>query len=69
MTQPIVLSRWVLSTGRVMPELPDRVASCALELIERALGSKALPFDERREAIERVASDMLRELRIKESGR
>lgn len=69
MTQPVVLSRWVLSTGRVMPELPDRVASDALELVERALGSKALPFEERREAVERVASDMLREFRLNESGR
>lgn len=60
--------RWVLASGRVMPRLPDSVASDALRLVEEELGSRALPYDERKEAIERVAHEMLREFKIKEAG-
>lgn len=62
-------TRWVLQSGRVMPELPEAAADAALELVEDLLGSRALPAEERREVVERVSLEMMREFKIKEAGR
>jgi hypothetical protein len=79
--EPVVISRWVLRSGRVMPFTPDGAACVLLSELQKMYGSAvAYPLDvapsaepctpgERREVVEAVVVSMFRELGIRETGK
>lgn len=70
MSDTVVLSKWVLASGRVMPQLPDWLA---YKLVTSVAWGDAMPIEltepELREAVETVTKHMLRELGLIGAGK
>ena len=65
----VVLSKWVLSSGRRMPEQPEVYANRCLGLLNRVQwDERPLTLTERREILDAVMAQMSREFGLAEKA-